>query len=101
VINLPYSGGSQFDEHDLVDYIRAFAPTRDYIIRGAQTVSLANHTKHFSLDYWLRKRCPRQDTMQAVDRVIDDLVNTGLFVRDDNLLCPESHERCKGLRLTS
>lgn len=100
MIDLPYGGGARFDEQDLVDYIRSFTPTRDYIIIGKQTDVLAKHRKKYSLDYWLRQRCPNRDTMQAVGSVIDALVATGLFVADDHLLCPDSRGYCKGLRLS-
>jgi len=98
VIDLPY-GGAQFNEHELVGYIRSFSPPRDYIIVGKPRDALATHRKKASLDYWLRQRSRHPDTMQAVDSVIDDLVATGLFVAEDRLLCPESGRYCKGLRL--
>ena len=96
MIDLPHGGGPRFNEHDLVDYLRA---SRDYIIIGAQKDVLAKHHKPNSLDYWLRKRSRRPDTMQAVDSVIDALVATGLFTKEDSLLCPDSGRKCKGLRL--
>jgi hypothetical protein len=99
MIGLPLGGGAVFNEHDLVDYIRAFRPPRDYIIIGADKVVLAKHRKPHSLDYWLRQRSRNQNTMQAVSSVINDLVATGLFVVEDDLTCPDSHRRCKGLRL--
>jgi hypothetical protein len=97
MIDLPYGDG-QFDERDLVDYIRSFRPPRNYIIIDKQKDALANHRKKTSLDYWLRQRSRRPDTMQAVESVIEYLVATGLFERDDHLLCPESRRYCKGLR---
>jgi len=98
VIDLPY-GGAQFNEHDLVDYIRGFTPPRDYIIIGKQKDVLARHRKKTSLDYWLRRRSRHPDTLQAVDSVIDALIATKLFVVENDLFCPESHRFCKGLRL--
>ena len=95
MINLPYGGA--FDEHDLVAHIRGFG--RDYIIQGQQTVSLTEHTKPKSLDYWLRQFGNNTDTKQAENSVIDALVATGLFEIISNLICPDSSERCKGLRL--
>jgi hypothetical protein len=98
VITLPH-GGTQFNQHDLVDYIRSFKPQRDYIIIGKEQTVLARHRKKMSLDYWLRQQSRYQDTMQAVDSVIDALVTTGLFARDKRL-CPESRRDCNALRLT-
>ncbi len=97
-IALPY-GDAQFNAHDLVDYIRSFTPPRDYIIIGKQKDALVRHRKKTSLDYWLRRRSRRPDTMQAVDSVVYALVATKLFVLESDLLCPESHRHCKGLRL--
>ncbi len=98
LIALPH-GGNQFNEHDLVDYIRSFKPQRDYIIIGKERTVLARHRKKMSLDYWLRQRSPYEDTMQAVDSIVDALVTTGLFVRDKRP-CPESRRDCNALRLT-
>lgn len=95
MINLPYGGA--FDEHDLVDHIRASG--RDYIIQGQQTVSHDEHTKPKSLDYWLRQFGNSPNTKQAENSVLDALVDTGLFEIISNLLCPDSSEPCKGLRL--
>jgi hypothetical protein len=97
MIDLPY-GDAQFNEHDLVDYIRSLKPPRNYIIIGKQKDALVNHRKKTSLDYWLRQRSRRPNTMQAVESVIDDLVATGLFERDEHLFCPESRRYCKALR---
>ena len=99
MIDLPYGGGAQFNEYDLVDYIRASHPARDYVIIGAQKDRLVRHHKPHSLDYWLRKRSGRPNTMQAVGSIIDALVATGLFTKEDNLVCPDSGRKCKGLRL--
>jgi hypothetical protein len=99
VVDLPHGGGTQINEHDLVDFIRASCPPRNYIIGGASKLALAKHPKKHSLDYWLRQRSRYQDTMQAVPSVIAALVATGLFVAEDELLCPDTHRRCKGLRL--
>lgn len=100
MIDLPHGGGARFNEHDLVDFVLAFEPPRNYIIIGASHVTLARYQKKDTLDYWLRGRSRRRDTTQAVESVIDALVSTGLFVDEENLLCPESHRRCRGLRLS-
>jgi hypothetical protein len=76
MIRLPYGG--QFDERELVTYIRA--SRRDYIIQGQQAVAKANHTKPHSLDYWLRQFANNPDTKQGEASVIEALVATGLFV---------------------
>lgn len=100
MIDLPHGGGARVNEHDLVDFVLAFKPPRDYIILGASHVALAKYHKKHSLEYWLRQRSQYRDTTQAVESVIDALVATGLFVAEDKLLCPESHRKCKGLRLS-
>lgn len=96
MIRLP-AGGS-FDVRDLVIYITTSG--RDYIIQGQQNTSFVNHTKRRSLDYWLRERTPNRDTRQAENSVLDALVATGRFEIVDNLICPDSGEECKGVRLT-
>jgi len=95
MIDLPYGG--QFDEYDLVAYIRASG--RDYIIQGQQSVSKKEHTKPQSLDYWLRQFGDKEDTKQAENSVMNNLEATGLFKQASKLVCPDSGVRCKGLRL--
>lgn len=95
MIYLPYGGS--FDEHDLVAYIRS--SDRDYIIQGQQAVSLTEHTKLKSLDYWLRKYGKNANTKQAENSVLDALVATGHFEVSKKLVCPDTGARCKGLRL--
>ena len=95
MIDLPYGGA--FEEHDLVAHIRASG--RDYIIQGQQALSLDEHTKPQSLDYWLRQFGKNPNTKQAENSVLDALVATGLFEIIRTLICPDSGERCKGLRL--
>ena len=99
MIRLPHGGpGAQFDEHELVAYIKKTG--RDYIIQGQQQCSLRDHTKPNSLDYWLRKNFAScSDTKQAVNVVIEKLVKTGLFEIGKKLRCPDSHRKCKGIRL--
>jgi hypothetical protein len=95
MIKLPYGG--QFDENDLVAYVKASG--RDYIIQGQQAASYASHTKPKSLDYWLRQHASNRDTKQAENSVLDALVATGLFRIEKQLDCPDSGRKCKGLRL--
>ena len=97
MIKLPYGG--QFDEKALVAHIKASG--RNFIIQGQQALSLANHTKPQSLDYWLRQFASNPDTKQAENSVLDDLVATGLFRIEHNLDCPDSGRKCKGLRLVT
>ena len=96
MIHLP-AGGS-FDARDLVTYINASG--RNYIIQGQQNTSFANQTKPQSLDYWLREHSPNRDTRQAENSVLDALVATGWFEIVNNLICPDTGEECKGVRLT-
>lgn len=96
MIHLRYCNGS-FDEKKLVAYITSCK--RNYIVQGQQACTLKNHTKPKSLDYWLRQFAENPDTKQAENSILDDLVNTGLFVIATGLLCPDSGRRVKGLRL--
>lgn len=96
MISLP-AGGS-FDAQDLVTYINTSG--RDYIIQGQQNTLFASHTKPQSLDYWLREHSPNRDTRQAENSVLNALVATGRFEIVNNLICPDSGEECKGVRLT-
>ena len=97
MIQLSYGG--QFDEHALVEYIRATG--RDYIVQGQRACALADHTKPSSLDYWLRQFAPSPDTKQADNAVVSRLVHTLLFEVADGLPCPDSGELCKGVRLVT
>jgi len=99
-IRLPHGGrDAGFPLADLVAHIKASG--RDYIIEGAQQVSLADHTKPHSLDYWLRTHATkRSDTKQMVRQVAHDLVATGLF-REVRRRCPDSNVVCKALELTA
>ena len=94
---IPLCYGGQFDERELVEYIRA--TPRDYIIQGQQRAAKANHTKAHSLDYWLRQFAHNPDTKQAEKSVIKALVATGLFVFVKRLQCPDSGKYCQGLKL--
>ena len=96
MIDLPFGG--QFDERELVAHINA--SRRDYIIQGQQGASLANQSKPHSLDYWLRQLSPNPNVKQAENSVLNALVKTGLFEIVNDLICPDSGERCKGIRLT-
>ncbi|MDA8245937.1 hypothetical protein [Acidithiobacillus sp.] len=97
MINLPYGGGSQFDEKDLILHIRTSG--RDYIITGGCNCVLKDHTKPHSLDFWLRSKTRNNGVRQTCQELIDDLVATGLFVKEHGLMCPDSRRPCSGVRL--
>ena len=101
MINLPYGGnGSCFDSDELVSFVKD--SLRGYIIQGQQNCSLEDHTKPRSLDYWLRVNyADNKDTKQAVNSVINTLVNTGRFEVVKKLQCPDTGNLCRGIRLTS
>jgi hypothetical protein len=83
MIDLPHGGrGNIFDEQELVKHVREELRS-NYIVQGQQNVSLAEHTKPHSLDYWLRQFAECPDTKQAVNSVCDALVATGLFKTAD------------------
>lgn len=97
-IELPYGGpGAKFYVNDLTDHI--IGRGRDYIIQGQVHCRLADHPKPQSLDVWLRQNFTnRKDVAQAVNKVIDELVSTGLFAEEE-LTCPDSGDLCKGIKL--
>ena len=98
-IKLPYGGkGAGFYVSQLKAHIRSTG--RDYIIQGQQHCSLKDHTKLHSLDVWLRKGFTNnKDIAQAVNQVVQALVDTEQLEVDKHLLCPDSNRRVKGLRL--
>lgn len=68
------------------------------IVQGQQAVALDSHTKPQSLDYWLRARSKNKDTKLATNEVIDQLVNTDLFIEDE-VHCADSGRKCKGVKI--
>lgn len=72
---------------------------RTYIVQGQTIARLPDHPKPHSLDYWLRTRSRHPDTKLADNKVVKQLVETGLFALQGNLTCPDSGKRCKGLVL--
>lgn len=96
-IRLPYGGGGQFSPLALVEYVHQSG--RSYIIQGQQKAALSAHTKPHSLDYWLRQYSQNPDLKQADNAVMTALELTGLFRIVDDLECPDSGRRCKGLQL--
>lgn len=98
MIDLPQGGA--FDENLLIAHLRSTG--RDFIIQAQQNQSLADHTKPRSLDYWLRTNgAQNPDTKQAENEVLVALVRTGRFVIEDSLLCPDTGQLCKGVRLSN
>ena len=99
-VELPHGGsGAGFRVSALEEHIRRSG--RNTIIQGQQNCTLENHTKPHSLDVWLRQNyTPRKDTKQAVNQVVDVLVDTGRF-KIVYARCPDSGRRCKGLRLAT
>lgn len=96
MIRLSYGG--HFQEQDLVAYIRNNGWT--HIIQGQNQCSFSEHPKRSSLDYWLRQFARNPDTKQADNRVVGDLVNTGLFRVSFGLQCHDDPTRyLKGLVL--
>ncbi len=90
--------GARFRVRELVDYIAQSG--RDYIIDGDVDCALADHPKPSSLDYWLRENFAKnKESKQATDEVVAQLVATGSFEQREDLRCPDSGQKCKGLRL--
>jgi hypothetical protein len=98
-IELPHGGpGAAFPVRELIDYIRQSG--RGYIVLGAVDCALADHPKPASLDYWLRENFAKnKETKQATQELIAQLMATGLFEQSDDLRCPNSGERSRGLKL--
>ena len=92
--------GATFDASYLKDHIRKSGGT--YIIQGQVTCLLSDHPKPSSLDVWIRNNgAPsNQNTKQADNDVIQQLVRTGLF-REGKFTCPDSGNLCKGIAIAS
>lgn len=98
IINLPYSNNS-FESDELIAHLRD--KNTNFIIQGQKTCIRSEHTKPDSLDCWLRDNYAHNpDTMQAGNKVIAALVNTGNF-EEGYFICPSSGRRCKGIKLVS
>ncbi len=98
-IMLPHGGpGTHFSLRDLTDAIARSG--RDFIILGQVSSTLADHPQPSSLDYWLRQNYAKnKDVMQATDEVIARLLASGVFVKAEDLVCPDTGRRSVGLRL--
>jgi len=98
IITLPYDNNNTFHVGVLLRYL--VKTGRFYIVQGQQHVILDRHTKPNSLDYWIRKNIAKnKDTAQATSEVINQLINTGIFEIDDNLMCPDSKNNCNGIKI--
>ena len=97
-IELPYGApGEGFSIDYLVTYLQA--ANKEYIIQGQRNCCLEGHPKPNSLDVWLRRNfTSRQDTKQATNDVLHEIVSTGLF-REGMFTCPDSGRKCKGIKL--
>jgi len=96
MIRLPY-GNNEFDPAELRKYIRRTG--RNYIIQGQTNCRRNNHPKPSSLDCWLRDNyAENPDTKQAVNEVINALIETGEFVQG-KFICPDSGNIVKGIMI--
>ena len=99
-ITLTDNERSRFHVSALLNYLNN--QQRDCIAHGAQVVPLAAHTQRRSLDYWLRTQVARNaDHPQASVEVIQQLCDTGLFVLDKKMPCPDTGKLCTGLRVVA
>ncbi len=84
---------------ELIDYMERSG--RSYIVTGEVDCALADHPKPSSLDYWLREQFAKnKETKQATHEVIAQLMATGLFEQLEDLRCPDSGQKSKGIRLS-
>ena len=97
-IELPYGApGEGFTINYLVTFLEV--AHKDYIIQGQRSCCLSEHPKPHSLDFWLRKNfTSKQDTKQATNDLLDQIVETGRF-EEGWFICPDSGRKCKGIRL--
>ena len=99
-ISLPEDDNNAFHVSSLLRHL--ITVQRDFIVQGQQHVALASHTKPSSLDYWLRQNVAQEkDTAQATNVLLTQLCNTGLFVFDNQVTCPDSGNACRGIRLVT
>ncbi len=98
IIKLPYGGQkATFTVEELISHFRN--ENIDYIIIGANHVTLSNHPKLNSLDFWLRNHknvIGHEDTCQAVGSVITKLIKHEQFSKGIRK-CPTSNRMCKAL----
>ncbi|MFN3564287.1 MAG: hypothetical protein ACK4V8_07560 [Moraxella osloensis] len=98
MIRLPHDNNSQFNLALLLRFM--IASGRSFLVQGQQQVSLSEHTKPQSLDYFLRTEiAAAKNTAQATTDVIEQLCATGLFELKTDLQCPDSGRACQGIEL--
>ena len=99
-IELPYGApGEGFSIDYLITYLQV--SNKDYIIQGQRSCCLEEHPKPNSLDAWLRRNfTSRQDTKQATNDLMQEIVKTGPF-REGWFTCPDSGRKCKGIELVN
>ncbi len=98
-IILPEDDNREFSIEVLINHLNQSGLT--HIIQGQQHVALNAHTKNLSLDFWLRTNIAQsQDTAQATNNVIEQLVASGSFIQSNNLVCPNSGRLCSGIELS-
>ena len=97
MIKLPHDKNKEFPVSRLLQHLTAVRLS--HIIQGQQQVVLGKHTKPNSLDYWIRRNIAiKQDTKQAVNEVIEQLIETRLF-EEGKFVCPDSGRKCKGIKV--
>ncbi len=100
MITLPHDNDRSFDLTIIIRHLQTTG--RQFIIQGQQHVTLAEHTKQNSLDYFLRTNVAlARDTAQATTEVIEQICDTGFFVFTRGLICPDSGRPCQGIVLTT
>jgi hypothetical protein len=98
IITLPEEDGTQFNLATLIRHL--ITEGRPYLIQGQQNVSLVDHSKNKSLDYWLRENVAQYpDRKQATNELVARICDTGLFRENANLVCPNSGRACGGIEL--
>jgi hypothetical protein len=95
--NLELVTGEVIPVADLVETLKL--ERRKHIVQGQTIKPLSAHPKPRSLDYWLRARSRHPNTKLADNGVLEQLVATGLFELQNDIECPDSGRKCKGLTL--
>jgi len=101
-ISLPFGGvNAGFEVIELINYYNL--KKTNFLIIGAAHVTLGNHKKVESFDFWLRNHRSVQqnhkNTCQATSAVINQLTNFSQFTVGRSK-CPTSKRICKSLILT-
>lgn len=88
-----------FNVNELIEHMQK--EELPYLIQGQQMSSYKDHSKKKSLDYWIRGKSNDPEKKQADNGVIEQLVRTGYFYEDQELQCPETRVKCKGIVLVT